>query len=411
MIRLTRSQVQPIGLDLGADAVKMIQLEVVDNTLSVVAAARQVMPEEARNQPELRLTLAMDAVRQLIRSGQFTGNSVVAALPREIVHVKNLRLPVMPAAELESAVNFEARNIFGFDTDKSSIRYLPTGEVRQGADTRLEVIALAAQQHEVDGFVEQLHRTGCRIESLDFEPSAVYRGIERFIRRREDENEVHVLVDIGMRQTQVLIGKGRDISFFKAIDVGSRQLQQDVARKLGITEVEARALRRRHIESAEQAAKSAERDPVRQAVQDATRSTLEGLAREISLCLRYYSVTFRGQRPAKVRLIGGEAADPQLLAILGAALPIPVEAGRPLLSVNTSSMKQADRIGCMSEWAVALGLALKMTKGNFGARDGRRRGVAAPATESAGEAEVIDLTQAIEPAHTAPRPAQEAAHA
>ena len=48
MFRLTRAQVQPIGIDLGSDSIKMLQLEVVDNALSVVAAARQSMPTEVR---------------------------------------------------------------------------------------------------------------------------------------------------------------------------------------------------------------------------------------------------------------------------------------------------------------------------------------------------------------------------
>src|SRR4051812_38665353 len=192
MIRLTRSQVQPIGLDLGLDSIKMLQLEVVgDQTLSVVAAAKQTLPEEARNQPpEVRLAVSMDLVRQMLRHNQFSGRSIVATLPRQIVHVKNLRLPMMPSAEVESAVHFEARNIFPFDTDQATIRHLPAGEVRQGSDTKLEVIAVAAQHSEISPFVEQLHRCGVVIESLDFEPSALYRCVERFIRRREDENEV-----------------------------------------------------------------------------------------------------------------------------------------------------------------------------------------------------------------------------
>lgn len=397
MVRFSRSQVLPIGLDLGLDAVKMLQLEVVDNSLKVVAAVKQAMPAETRNQPDLRLPAAMDIVRQLLRSGEFSGRGIVTTLPREMVQVKNLRLPVMPPTELEAAVNFEARNIFSFDTDDAVVRYLPTGEVRQGTDTKLEVIALAAQPQQVDNFIEQLHRSGSIVESLDFEPCALYRGIERFIRRREDESDVHVLVDLGARQTQVLIGKGRDISFYKPIEIGSKRLHEDVARKLGITEDEARGLRRRQIEtSASNAAGSV--DPVRQAVSDATRSTIEELAREIALCLRYYSVTFRGHRPGKVRLVGGEAGDPQLLSILGAALPIPVETGRPLLSVNTDAMKAQERRGYLSEWAVALGLGLKMTKNYFGSRDGKRRSTAKPTGGLESEVETIDFGQALESA-------------
>ena len=247
------------------------------------------------------------------------------------------------------------------------MRHLYAGEVRQGSDTKQEVIVLAARHDEVDLFVEQLHRTGCTIESLDFEPTATYRSVERFIRRREDEAEVHVLIDVGARQSQVIIGKGRDLSFFKPIDIGAQHLHESVARKLAIGSDEARALRRRLIDAATGSeAGAAAQDPVRQAVFDATRSTCEELAREISLCLRYYSVTFRGQRPNKVRLLGGEAADPQLQAALAGALPISVEAGRPLYSVNTDAMRQIDSCGSTSEWALALGLGLKLTRARFG---------------------------------------------
>jgi type IV pilus assembly protein PilM len=343
----------------------------------------------------------MDVVRKMLRNNHFSGRHVVACLPRNIVHVKNIRLPLMPPAELAAAVEFEARNIFPFEVEEAIVRYLPAGEVRQGSDSKIEIIALAAKKAEVDIFTEQLHRSGCIIESLDFEPSAIYRGVERYIRRREDENEVHVLVEIGARRTQVIIGKGRDISFYKPIDIGSQHLHEAVSRRLEISFVEACALRKRLVDAGESGGVTT--DPVRQAVQDATRSTMEDLAREVSLCLRYYSVTFRGHRPVKLRILGGEAGDPQLVSIFAAALPIPVEPGKPLGNVNIEKIKPADRRGAMSEWAVAFGLSLKFTKGNFGSRDGTPRSAA-----KSSEAEVVDVDQAVE---AAGRQQAEAAHA
>src|SRR5262245_22427046 len=244
MIRLTRTQIQPIGVDFGFDSVKMLQLETSDGGLSVVASARQPMPAEGQSTLEVRLPFAVELVRQMIRQSEFRGREIVAALPREIVHVKNLRLPMIPPAELDAAVQFEARNIFPFDTDHAHVRHLYAGEVRQGSDTKQEVIVMAAKNDDLNLFVEQLHRTGCVIASLDFEPAATYRGVERFIRRREDEHEVHVLIDIGARRSQVIIGKGREISFFKPIDMGAQHLHEAVARKLSISVEEARALRR-----------------------------------------------------------------------------------------------------------------------------------------------------------------------
>jgi hypothetical protein len=70
--------------------------------------------------------------------------------------------------------------------------------------------------------------------------------------------------------------------------------------------------------------------------------------------------------------------------------------------VDTAQMKQSERRGgSMSEWAVAFGLGLKLTRTYFGARDGKRRGSQLPPTEGAGanptgnSAEVVDLAAAV----------------
>jgi hypothetical protein len=141
-------------------------------------------------------------------------------------------------------------------------------------------------------------------------------------------------------------------------------------------------------------------EAISQAVNHATRGTLEELGREVSMCLRYYSVTFRGPGPARVRLLGGEANDPNLSAVLQGVLSIAVEPGNPLHSVDCSAMKAEDRQGTMCEWAKALGLALKKTAGKFAAKDGR------PRQTRQGLGEVIDLNQAIAGAAEAKTPAE-----
>lgn len=382
MIRLTRSQLLPIGLDLGHDSIKMLQLEVVGQSLAVKAAQRRSYSDEAKAQPDLRLAAAGEMVRQMLREGAFAGRRVVVALPREMVQVKNFRLPPMPAVELDGAVQLEARNLFPFDVENATVQYLPAGEVRQGNETLQEVIVVAAKNEDVAGFVEQLHRWGLVVDSLDFGPCALYRSIERFIRRREDEQDVHVLVDVGYEASLVSIGRGREISFLKCIEIGGMHLHEAISRKLGIQPAEAQALRRRLVEGHDASDSTEKRDPVRQAVFDATRSVMEQLGKELSLCLRYQAVTFRGCRPTKVRLLGGEAADAQLQGVLNSIVTIPVEAGRPLYSVDTSRMKATDRRGIMAEWAMALGLGLKRTTARFAPRDGKPRGVMADVPET-----------------------------
>jgi hypothetical protein len=132
---------------------------------------------------------------------------------------------------------------------------------------------------------------------------------------------------------------------------------------------------------------------------DATRSVAEELAQELAMCQRYFTVTFRGHRPTRARLLGGEATDPQLQSIIQASLNIKVEAGRPLFSVDTAKMRTVDRRGPMSQWALAMGLGLRFVPGYFSARDGRPRTVrtatsAAPAPSDITVNEITAVSEA-----------------
>jgi Tfp pilus assembly PilM family ATPase len=180
MLRLTRPHVQPIGLDIGLDSIKMLQLDVAGEgaarALSVVAAAKHLLPDEARKHPERRAALAAETIRRMFAQQPFVGRRVVAALPREIVHVKNLRLPRMPIDELPAAVEVEARSLFPFDAAGACIQFLPAGEVRQGSETRQEVIVMAARQADVDDFVQQLHGCGVEISAPGNRRSSSPRG-------------------------------------------------------------------------------------------------------------------------------------------------------------------------------------------------------------------------------------------
>lgn len=376
MLGFTRSQLQPVGIDIGHSGVRMLQIELAGDGLQVRAAAREDYPPEVQADPALRLPAAMEAIRRLFAEGAFRGREAVVNLPREIVRIKNLRLPVIPPVELDNAVALEARDKLGFDTDMIQVRHIAAGEVRQNNETLLEVIAVGAADSDIDNFVEQLARAKVVPAALDVEPCALFRCVERFVRRREDEHEVHVLADVGFAATLVVIGRGREISFVKYIDLGVMHLEQALSRRLGVSAAEARVLRQRMLDEAP--GDDAARHAVRQALADATRGVTEQLAREISLCLRYQSVTFRGHRPARVRLMGAGAYDPQLQSILAAAVTIPVEAGRPLFNVDTRRMSEADRDRPLSEWAMALGLALRFARGPFAPRDGRPRGASPP---------------------------------
>ena len=97
---------------------------------------------------------------------------------------------------------------------------------------------------------------------------------------------------------------------------------------------------------------------------DAVNAVAEDLAREISLCLRYYTVTFRGKHVERAFFAGGGAYEDILLNVLRRQLTVEIEVAQPLKGFDLSSERtnlnfDSDRRSLLCEWAVAVGLSLK----------------------------------------------------
>jgi hypothetical protein len=131
-----------------------------------------------------------------------------------------------------------------------------------------------------------------------------------------------------------------------------------------------------------------QRDPVRQAVADATRSIIEDLGKAVTLCLRYHSVTFRGHRPARLGIMGGESSDPYVCDVLSTTLGMPIAPEWPLRHVDISRMPPGERRGPLSGWAAALGLGLRRVSSHRGAPAAPRAG-----SLPAGAAHVVELPE------------------
>jgi len=86
---------------------------------------------------------------------------------------------------------------------------------------------------------------------------------------------------------------------------------------------------------------------------------VEELTREVSLCIRYYTVTFRGHRVTRLLVSGGGAYEPLLCPTLAPSWvsrwrrPSPFRAFAVVPRPWTIPSQEG------VEWAVALGLALK----------------------------------------------------
>lgn len=366
----------PIGLDIGQNSIKMIQLMVNGEQSSVIAAQKTHIDHSICDEQE-KTKFIISAIKRMLTEGQFNGNNVISSLPNEGLNITSLRLADTQSDVIEQALRKEVVQRFGLDPDEDAIQYVIAGNVHQGDEIKSELILFAAANETIKSHIELLEQAGLKPISIDTVPCALFRSFERSLRRQEDRERTVVFVDVGSKFTTVVFGRGRDISFVKQIPIGGDKFNEEIALKLGVNISEAEMLRKalqreKSFSSSksdllEQPADGNEHKleaSTRQVIVDAVSAVAEGLTREISLCLRYYTVTFRGKRVEQAFFTGGGAYEYILLDVLKRQLAVEVEVAQPLKGFSMSREKgnmnfDSDRRGLLCEWAVAIGLSLK----------------------------------------------------
>jgi len=368
---------RPIGLDIGHNSVKMIQLTVSGGQIGVLAADKVRIDTNVNGDQQGRRAAVVSAIKQMLAKGNFRGRNVVSCLPNDKLKITSLRIGETEFDQIEQVLRKEVVQRFGLDPDKDAVDYVVAGSVRQGDEVKNELILFAADDETIRGHISMLEEAGLRPVAIDTVPGALFRGFERWQRRQEDKERTVVFVDVGSQFTTVVFGRGGEVSFVKQIQIGGERFSREVAEKLGITVVEAERLRETlRAEKASTPAKSdsteetdAGEEPTldtstRQVMVDAISSVAEELAREVSLCLRYFTVTFRGKRVERAVFSGGEAYENILLNVVRRQLTVEIEVAQPLKGFDISSERESinldsDRRGLLCEWAVAVGLGLK----------------------------------------------------
>ena len=374
---LKNRSLRPIGLDIGHNSIKMIQLAMNGGLMSVLAASKARIDASINGDEQERRSFVISTIKRMLEEGNFHGRNVISCLPNDRLKITSLRLAEAQSEGIEQALRKEVTQRFGLDPDKDAMKYVIAGNVRQGDEIKNELILFAADNETIKNHIEMVEEIGLTPVAIDTIPCALFRCFERLLRRQEDREQTVVFVDVGSRFTTVVFGRGGEVSFVKQIPIGGEKFNQEIAAKLGIsiseTEMLREALRMENglsttrADTPEQAPAGNEQNidtSTRQSVVDTVSEVVEKLAREISLCLRYYKVTFRGKSVERAFFSGGGAYENILFDVLRRQLAVEIEVAQPLKGFDLSSERtnlnfNSDRRGLLCEWAIAVGLSLK----------------------------------------------------
>ena len=370
MLSMLKRKVGPIGLDMGHNTIRMIQLSQCDDGFEVVAAEEETVGGVIAGEDSNRHDFMVGVISDMISRGSFEGKDVVSCLSNNDLIVKSFRMAVSDEKEFDSLVRQEASLRFNLDPDKDEIRYVVAGRIMQGEEQKEEIILFAVKRSTIREHISVLTDSGLNPVGIDSVPFALLRSGQRSIRRESERQITRFYVDVGQEYTTVMVGKDEGVSFVKQIPIAGRHLNESVASKLDVTLSEAGILRSKLQNEDDDKINNS----TRRALIDSMRKVNEQLVQEISKCFRYHAVTFRGKSPKEIILAGGVSYESTLVSALRRQLGVEVIQSMPLIGCELGCSDLKNRSGDhLSEWTVAAGACIKnWNNSSDGALDNER---------------------------------------
>ncbi len=337
----------PIGIDLGSRSIKLVQMN--HDRSRIVESVRWDLPLEPAADFEDLCRRWSTALAEAREGRRFRGREAVVCLGARELLMQNVRVGKPATGSIEPLVLKEIQDRAILPAAETEVRFLETADVRQGDTVRREVIVLGCRRDLLQRYLQVLDDANLKPAAVDVEPQSLLRCYEAQYRRDADRDQRMMLLHVGNQNSTVVIAEGCDILFVKIIELGGRHLDDAVARHLKMEPAAAWSLRRNNGDR-----RADLQDPeISRSVAESIRPVVDRLANEVSLCIRYHSVTFRGRPLARMVLGGGEATQ-QLVERLAARLDLKCELGDPFRAYATGEVA-----GRRSQWDVAVGLAMR----------------------------------------------------
>jgi Tfp pilus assembly PilM family ATPase len=164
-----------IGVDLGGQSVKMVEMAVDKGGVRIVRMLTASVPVGPDALETERANAMVLTVRNMIKQNRITTKQAVFCMPGQTVFVRRLRLPKVPGPRLAQIVQFEARQVIPFPLEKTMMQYqvFDTGDARE-----VEVLLVAMKKETNDDFMRLVRRMGLRPVDISISTLALFNGQE-----------------------------------------------------------------------------------------------------------------------------------------------------------------------------------------------------------------------------------------
>jgi type IV pilus assembly protein PilM len=328
-----KAEVTSVGLDIGSQNCRLVELRFKDNQYEIVQAVIEpVINGDTKG-----------ALKKLWDGHDLSHKSVYTSILGKGTLIRFIEMPKMTNEELRSSFSLEAEKYFPFDLEQIYTDcYIIDAKTKQ---KKMPVLIAAAKKDLIDRRIQLLKDVGGQADFVGFNILALANVIKTTDYTTEDFDASLAVLEIEDQVSSLMITTDKVPCFNRDIFLGAKEIKQSIANSLGKSAADVTALLAESRDSSDVMA-------------DACDLAVENIVRELEMSFDYFST--EGNKEVKEIMLFGEISQyPPIKKALEKNLEIKIVPWDPLKAVTLSDQVTKDEIiQNANQLGVAIGLAL-----------------------------------------------------
>lgn len=230
-----------IGLDIGASAVRAVEIELERNQRRLRRFGQVGLPPGAVADGEiLKPSVVAEGLRRLWDEVGFASRKVVIGVSGHRLFVRQADVPALNEADLRSALQFDAQELIPIPMEDASFdfRILDRDDsVAEDGRSTMRILVVAAHREMIRPYIDALAEANLELVAIDAAPLALMRVVP-------PGDGLEALVSIGAELTTIAVRQGGVPGFIRSLGIGGEKLTSGLAGAMHLEHAVAESLKR-----------------------------------------------------------------------------------------------------------------------------------------------------------------------
>lgn len=339
-----------LGLDIGAQTIKAVQISREKNSNQLLAAGFIPTPAKASSlltsQKGNDEQVLADSINRLVHDMKISGAEVSASLPSANVITRVMEMPLMTDSELASSIKWEAEQYIPMPLSKVKIDYTVIDKNEQ--TNKMKILLIAAPTDLIEKYMRVITLAGLTPVALETEVLAATRSITASFPLLSQA----LVISFGATTCEIALLHEQILVFTKSIPVGGNTLTRAIAQELGFEVAQAEEYKKTY---------GLEEDKLEGKIAKSIAPYLTTIYTEIEKNVAYFKEQYPKDEITNITVCGGGAKLPGLVFALTKNFGLDSQISNPFINLAVDPNILPSLSPDAPIYTQAIGLALKDT--------------------------------------------------